>query len=482
MIVVDLDNSLVSTDTLWESILLIIKRNPLNALRVILWLAEGREVLKERIASLVVPNAALLPYNREVVDYLQQAKNAGQPIVLATAANRRIADAVAQHLGLFDHVLASSDGINLKGREKLVAIKEIADGKPFAYIGDSRADIPVWQEADKVVMVNPATSLAKKFQQQNPLLINSGQKNRIFIWIKALRVHQWAKNLLIFLPLIMAHRIFDLHLLVHGVLAFIAFSFCASSVYLLNDLLDLESDRAHSRKRFRPFAAGDLAIPHGLLAFVIFLSGGLAVGGYFLPKIFFLSLIAYLSLTTFYSFILKKLPVIDVFTLAGLYTFRIIAGAAAVSVPVSSWLLAFSMFFFLSLALMKRYTELISESPKMKKIAGRGYRADDNVLVLALGVASGYLSVLVYVLYVASEHVRNLYTQPAFLWLSVPLLLYWITRLWLITHRGDMHQDPIVFTIKDRVSLGVAVLVAGIFWLSAGSYGAGILNKLILMP
>lgn len=482
---VDLDGTLTVTDTLWESILLFIKQTPFGLLLLILWLFKGKEQFKALLARRVIPNPALLPYRKEVLAYLQRAHEAGQPLWLATAADQRIADGVAEHFGFFSGVLATNGRGNLAGKRKLQAIREKSVGKPFSYIGDAAVDLPVWQEASTAVMVNPEQGWVDQLSGATRVetIASRPERGALYNWMKALRVHQWSKNLLLLLPMLMAHRLTELNLYVNILTAFLAFSFCASAVYILNDLLDLESDRVHPTKKYRPFAAGTLSIPAGFIGMLVSLFLGLSLSLFFLPDLFVLAVFLYLLLTTAYSLYLKRRPVLDILTLAGLYTFRIMAGAIAVSVAVSSWLLAFSMFFFLSLALMKRYTDLLHLDEKANQaIAGRGFHRSDLDLVRSLGISCGYLAVLVFVLYISSDHVNKLYNQTAFLWLIAPLLLYWITRMWLMTHRGKMDHDPIVFTLKDRNSYFIGLLIAIILALAMFTNHLTFLNRLLLIP
>jgi len=279
--------------------------------------------------------------------------------------------------------------------------------------------------------------------------------------VRALRPHQWAKNVLVFVPLAGAHRLGEGERLRSVALAFAAFSLTASAVYVLNDLADLASDRLHPRKRSRPFASGALAPGVGKALVPALLAGAVAVA-LSLPHLFGLVLLGYWLATLAYSWGLKRRPVLDVLLLASLYTARLYAGGAASGVPVSEWLATFSMFLFLSLAFLKRAVELAG-GPVAP--GGRGYRAEDRGPIFAMGIGSGYLSVLVLALFVSSQETTRLYSHPVRLWLLCPLLLYWVSRVWLLARRGELDDDPVLFALRDPASWAVVVLAAGVVWL-----------------
>jgi 4-hydroxybenzoate polyprenyltransferase len=370
-------------------------------------------------------------------------------------------------LGVFNEVLSSNGQHNLAGRHKAdVLVARFGKGG-FDYAGNAPVDLAVWEQAQAAVVVQGSRDLAAKAAKVTRVEQTFGApKPSLKLWLKALRVHQWVKNVLVFLPLLAAHRVLDVLAITHAALAFLCFGLCASSVYLTNDLLDLPADRQHHRKRHRPFAAGSLPLVAGPIVATLLLLASFAIAA-LLPKQFVLMLASYFVLTTAYSFQLKRVVMLDVIVLALLYTSRIIAGAAAIAAPASFWLLAFSMFIFLSLAMIKRYTELLAAQKAGKiKASGRGYDVDDIPLVQSLGAASGYMSVLVLALYIDSTASSALYRHPHHLWLLCPVLLYWISRTWAIAHRGTMHDDPVVFAVRDKVSRVVLVL-AGIIVLTA---------------
>jgi 4-hydroxybenzoate polyprenyltransferase len=484
MLAIDLDNSLVATDTLWESTFLFLKYSFPRFFYLFLWLFRGKSYFKDRLALEVIPEPSLLPYRQDVLEYIDKVRASGIPIILATAANHRIANGVANYLGIFSSVLASDMDINLSGKNKLEAIRAKAGTQPFGYIGDSAIDIPIWDAANTAVLVDPSAGLSKRMKHHSEVMIISKVrwKTKMKAWLRCLRVHQWSKNFLLFIPALMAHRIFELSILKDLILAFISYSLTASSIYIINDILDLEADRQHTTKKNRPLSSGILSIKQALLIVPILLAASFLISFFTLSFLFSIILMLYIIFTAVYSLILKKKVIADVIMLSGLYTFRLIAGGIAVNILVSPWLLVFSMFIFLSLALMKRYTDLLVAEKEANQIKGRGYSTRDLEIVLASGIASGQLSLLVFALYVASDSVSFLYKQPDFLWLIIPCLFYWITRMWLRTHRGKMTDDPIVFTFRDFVSYIIAGIII-IIMLAASKLDNNSLPMLhLLMP
>lgn len=460
---VDLDGTLLATDALWESMLGLLKNKPMMVLYFPMWLLKGKAFFKQQVARQVELDPALLPYRNEVLSFLKVEKQSGTELVLASASDERIVKRVADHLGLFSAVLASDGITNLSGSNKLRALERHTGGRGFDYIGNSRQDLPLWKVAKHAILVGPSARLLRSAR-----LICSGERviapkiNSLSVIFRALRAHHWVKNVLLFVPLIMAHRTTDMALVLNGSLAFVAFSLCASSVYIINDLVDLESDRQHPNKRKRPFASGSLQIQTGIVLVPLLLAGALLIAALLLSPLFTALLSFYFVLTMAYSLYFRRTLLLDVLLLAGFYTVRILAGAVAVSVIVSPWLLTFSMFLFLSLAFLKRYTELrLMEENNQTHHSGRGYVLSDITMVQNIGSTSGYLSVLVLALYINSKEVVELYQHPWVLWLIGPCLLYWITRMWFLAHRGQMTDDPILFAVRDRKSyvVGFAVLV-----------------------
>ncbi|MCR4298136.1 MAG: UbiA family prenyltransferase [Gallionella sp.] len=450
---VDLDGTLVRTDLLVESWFALLKRNALLAFLAPVWLIAGKARLKHEIAHRVDLDVQSLPYDNAFLEYLQDQHRLGRQLVLTTASHEKYAKQVAEHLGIFNDVMASNGQTNFSGAEKhRLLVERFGDGG-FDYAGNSRADFEIFPHARRAILVNPESGVeqaAKKFGNvENVFCHDSGG---VAVYVRAMRPHQWVKNLLVFVPIAAAHEFGNLALLGQAIFAFVAFSLCASSVYLLNDLLDLPADRAHARKRSRPFASGAAYVKVGVALIPCLLAAAVGIAT-ILPKAFLAALAAYYVSTLAYSLWLKGKVLVDVLVLAGLYTLRILAGAAAVAIAPSFWLLAFSMFLFLSLAMVKRYSELLDRTGVDKKtVAGRGYEVTDLATVQSLGAAGGYCAVLVLALYINSDDVRINYTRPEMIWLLCPLLLYWISRMWQRAGRGQMHDDPIVFALKDRVS------------------------------
>lgn len=469
-LVVDLDGTLLRSDLLLESGLAFVRSQPARAFAPLLWLASGKAYLKERLALAYEFDAESMPYDPQVIALIQQARTQGRQIILATASHVLCAERVAAHLKLFDRVMATSGKSNLSAhakRDRLLS--EFGEGG-FDYVGNSRDDLPVWAAARRAYVVNPepgVESKARALGNVETVIASNGSFTKL--WARALRWHQWLKNLLIFVPLLASHQLAGTALLIDGAIAFVAFGLCASSVYLLNDLLDLPDDRYHPSKRQRPFAAGQLSIKAGLLVSPMLLLCAFACAYWLLPWQFTATLATYYAATLAYSVWLKRLMVVDVVTLAMLYTLRVMAGAFVFQLVLTFWMLAFSMFIFLSLALVKRYAELREARNKgdTERTRGRGYYADDLEMISSLGAASGYLSVMVLALYIQDQNTAALYRHPTIIWLACPLLLFWVSRIWMLTHRGEMHEDPVVFAVRDRVSLVVGVLFGLVFWLAA---------------
>ncbi len=458
---VDLDGTLLRTDALHESLAAALRRAPWIAPAIPFWLLRGRAWLKQRLAEHAALDPALLPYEASVLELVRAERARGRRIVLATASDRRIAEAVARHLGLFDEVLAS-DGIdNLKGERKARALEERFGKGAYDYVGDARDDRAAWGSARTayVCTARDADSAQRLACGAARVVVVQRAPPR-WALLRTLRMHQWAKNLLVFVPLVTAHRFYDEEALRSACLAFAAFCMASSGTYVVNDLLDLGHDRGHPSKRRRALAAGDLPLWAGAILAPLLLAMALALSQS-LPAPFQAGLAAYVAVAVAYSLWLKAIVLVDVFTLAGLYAVRILAGAAAIAVPVSQWLLVFSLFMFLSLALAKRYAELSGMSRvEGERAPGRGYVVADRTLVGLTGVVCGQLSALVFALYITSPDVRALYTRPLLLWSACPILLYWVARVWLLAYRDQLDEDPLVFALRDPVSLvlGFAML------------------------
>ncbi len=469
-LVVDLDGTLIRTDMLVESASQFLIQNPFQFFKSLLWLLRGKTVLKTELAERVALDPSALPYNADLLDWLRAEKQSGRRLVLATASHRVLAEQVAQHLNLFDEVLATDGKTNLKSNVKAQALIERFGEGGFDYVGNDWPDVQVWAKAHTAHVVDAPASLLSRAQAHGNVgqVFNSAMPSKLVAMLKAMRLHQWMKNLLVFVPLMAAHQYADASRDVLALMAFVIFSLTASSVYLLNDLVDVQDDRHHARKRHRPFASGALSLMMGWVSWPVLLLGAVVLSALLMPVLFSVSLGIYFVLTVAYSLQLKQLAVVDVLTLAALYTLRIIAGAAAIDVAVSFWLLLFSMFIFLSLALIKRYSELkvARDTGKTGALRGRGYEPDDLELVSSLGGSSGFIAVLVLALYIQDGQAAHLYATPQIIWLACPVMLFWISRAWLIAHRGLMHDDPIVFALKDKVSWGVGVFMVSVLVLA----------------
>ncbi len=462
---VDLDGTLINSDLLLESFLELIKHNLLMLFLAPFWLFGGKANLKHQIASRVELRADLLPYNVDLLTYLRAQKASGRKLVLISASNEKLVKAVAAHLDLFDEAIGSSAEVNCSGKRKLAKIKET--DPEFVYVADEKIDLEVWAEAYAAVPVNASASLQRQVAAITRIEDTFDHPGKGFRpYLKALRLHQWLKNTLVFLPLALAHQLVNPMLVLHTITAFLCFGLCASSVYVLNDLLDLPSDRQHRSKNKRPFAAGDVPLLHGLLISPVLLICAFSLA-LLLPTAFILVLAFYYLCTGLYSFRLKRIMLVDVIVLATLYTIRIISGAAAISIVPSFWLLAFSMFLFFSLAVVKRYTELdYLRTAGISQSEGRGYYAQDLSIMAIFGVASAFLSVMVFALYINNEETSGQYLTPEALWLICPLLLYMVTRIWLLAARGQIEEDPIVFALKDRISQIVTLVCGLLLWLA----------------
>lgn len=445
---VDLDGSLLSTDTLWEGLVKLLLKKPYMVFHVIVWIFAGKATLKANVAKHSGACASDWPIRQEVLDYITKAKQQGRLVYLATGACEKTACDIAQHLGVFDGVFHSDDQTNLTARKKRDRLVLEFGDSGFDYVGNSKDDIVVFESARCGIVVAPDQA-ARQWQVQtrgDEIATKPTKTTAIF---KAIRVHQWLKNTLIFVPMMLDLGNFSLALLGSAILAFFSFSFFASSVYIINDLSDLKSDRAHARKRFRPLASGDISIPVALATWAALLCASFSLA-FLLPIEFVGVLLIYCVVTAAYTFVLKRKLLVDVFTLAGLYTLRIIAGAMALDIHLSYWLLAFSIFFFLSLALVKRFVELLEqERTGTDLVAGRGYMGLDTAMIAQGGIASAFASALVLSLYIDSDAVFAHYDNPWMIWGIVPLVLYLQLRIWILAGRGMVHEDPIVFIMRD---------------------------------
>ncbi len=460
VLAVDLDGTLLQSDMLLETFWAALARDWRTGLGALQALARGKAALKAYLAGISDVDVASLPYNADVIDHVRAARDSGQRTALVTASNQMLADRIAAHVDVFDEVFGSDDQTNLKGDHKAAFLTRTYGHGGFVYMGDAQADLPVWRAAAQAITVNAPTQLraAAEAASARPALHLGGAAPALPGLVRAMRPHQWLKNLLVFVPMLAAHDLSGTTILA-TLLAFLAFSLVASSVYLLNDLLDLAADRAHPRKRLRPFASGEVPLIRGTLWAPGLLAAGVLIAAS-VGWLFLLTMVLYYVTTLAYSFGIKRRAVIDICALAGLYTLRIVAGGAATGIPLSVWLLAFSIFFFFALAAVKRQAELVDGLAAGRASAsGRAYEVGDLPLVSQMALSSGYVSVLVMALYLNSPTVQTLYPNPAPLWGICLILLYWLSRVVMKTHRGVMHDDPVVFAVKDRVSLVCGVLI-----------------------
>jgi 4-hydroxybenzoate polyprenyltransferase len=461
-LVIDLDGTLLKTDLLYESFFGAIAAGNAKPVCFACEFCRGRAALKQHLAGECTLDYATLPYDPEVLALVVRARKEGRNVYLATASHETHARAIADHLGIFDGVFASDGLVNLKGARKAAKLVECFGARGFEYCGNSSDDLPVWAQSARAYTIRTRPSVRNKLIS---IVSNVEHLATPYAsarpWFKALRVHQYAKNLLLFVPMFTAHR-FDLWTFFHALLGVVAFSLCASSVYLLNDLVDLKADRVHPSKRRRPFASGELPIKAGLFLIPVLFVLAVVVSA-FISLNFILCLLGYFVLTTAYTFALKKKMIVDVIVLATLYTVRIIAGGIATDVVVSQWLLMFAIFVFTSLALMKRYVELSARlENNLPDPENRNYKTSDLHIVATLAAASGVNSVTIFALYLSSPAVAAAYSRPGALWLICPILLYWFARAVMMAHRRTMDDDPVVFALKDRVSLIAIVSIVAL--------------------
>jgi len=465
---VDCDGTFLRTDLLHEAVLNILKRRPWMIVAMVGWLLAGKSAFKSRVAAEAGLTMDAMPAHEDVLALIAEARASGRPVVLATAADRAHAEALAAHFDVFDAIVSSGDGLNLSSHAKAAELERRFGQAGFDYVGNAAADLAVWGRSRRSYVVAPSRGLLGAIRSRGLVVDAVGKRDgKLRYVIKALRPHQWMKNLLVLLPPLAGHQLRP-EILGTVLLAFVSFSLCASAVYVTNDLLDLDSDRRHARKRNRPFASGRLSIRAGLAMVPLLFAGSIAVALAVNP-LFLLVLLLYAAMTSAYSFRLKQQVIVDVILLAMLYTMRILGGSAATYVPPSFWLLAFSMFLFFSLALVKRYSELLPmvAAGKADTLAGRGYRASDLPVLMATGVSSGMSAVMVLAFYLDDAKTRAMYPSTKVILLAPVLILYWVARLWMKTHRDEMHEDPVLFAAKDWQTLVIAVILGGLFVLAS---------------
>jgi 4-hydroxybenzoate polyprenyltransferase len=467
-LVVDLDGTLLRTDLLFESVLRLVKQKPWLTPLIPFWLLRGRAHLKRKISQLIRVDVSLLPLHDEVLAWLRDEKARGRRLVLATASDHEQACSVVQPLRLFDTVLGSDGQRNLKGQHKLGKIVETC-GEKFDYAGNSRSDLAIWRGCQAAVVVNAPGRLESAARHTaNVVRVFPRSFSALREALHAMRCHQWVKNLLVFVPAITSHTIFEAPVAAKAALAFVSFGFCASAAYILNDLLDLEDDRRHPTNKKRPFASGRMSIGSGILLAIGCVAASAATAS-FISRSLVAALIIYLALTSLYSFYLKRMVVLDVLILALLYTLRVVAGSVATGIVLSPWLLSFAFFLFLGLAFSKRAADLVQHRQNGRNVLpGRGYLTIDLDAVCIAGMCSGFLSALVLALYISSDSVQWLYRRPALLWGLQPILLYYLTRLWIVCRRGELTEDPIAYAFREpstygAAALAVAVLLAATF-------------------
>lgn len=453
-LVLDLDGTLIRTDLLVEGIVTAFFKRPLALIAALPLALVNRAKFKHRIAAIVDIDTDSLPVNSDLVAYAEREQQKGREIHLYTAASQSLAESVARRFGFFSSVVGSSETVNLKSNRKRDALVERFPGG-FVYAGDAHADLSVWQASDAAVLVDTSTYVQRavvasgKTVEATFTTVESPLKS----WRKALRLHQWAKNLLVFVPLLLSHQYFDIPVVLECVAAFFIFSVSASGTYILNDLSDLSADRRHKIKYKRPFAAGKLNLLAGLSVSILLITGGLAVST-LISAGFCVALSAYLFVTLCYSFGLKKIPLLDVMILAILFTLRLVMGTEASDAGYSEWLLTFSMFFFLSLSMAKRFVEVDAKSDSPDgAISGRGYRRDDRSFISTMGQAAGVASILILVLFLRDDAFKvDIYHNKLFLWGIPVFMALFLGRLWLLATRKELNQDPVAFAVKDQIS------------------------------
>ena len=458
---VDLDGTLIKTDLLYESFWSAFANDLLIPFKALFALLKGKAFLKEMLFNSSSLDIKSLPYNHEVIKYISSHRSNGGKVALVTASNEKLAKIISKNLNLFDQVYGSSSILNLKGLAKAKLQKKIFGEGNFDYIGNSVADLQSWRISNKAITFNASELVRSKCELCNINTIHLFKKSDcsfLTSFIKEIRPYQWVKNILVFIPLIAAQS-FDSTSIYHAFLAFIAFSSTASSLYILNDLLDIKADRNHPKKCKRPLAAGDLSFSIGFILGIFLLLIGL-IFGFIIGGSFPIILLFYYSITFFYSINLKKKALVDIFVLSGLYTIRLQAGGIATNIQISFWLLAFSIFIFLSLAAIKRQSELVDLINRGKNsLENRDYKINDLNFIRTLAISSGMISSLVMALYIKSPKVLDNYSNPKFLWISCCIFLFWIIRVCFKTERGEMEYDPIIFALKDRTSKFIFLMI-----------------------
>ena len=451
---VDLDGTLIAGDVLHEQFLKLLFRRPLLLLSLLFTLRRGKAVFKRRVVSLMPPLAVALPFRKPFLDWLQGQRQAGRPLHLVTASDQHVADAVAAHLGIFDSATGSDGATNLRGAAKGRSLRARFPGG-FAYAGDSSADLDVWAMADQVVLVNASAATASKVRTRGWPVLAEFARSRPGLkdWLGAIRLHQWSKNALLLLPLLLGHRFGDPQATLRVLAAMLILSVVASGTYILNDLADLEADRLHASKYRRPFASGRIPPITGLLAGVALIGGGLGCAAWLAWSCLVLVAI-YVAISLTYSLRLKSVPFLDTSIIAALFTLRLVLGIEMARVLYSPWLISFAAFFFLSLALAKRHVEVMQAADgSSASLARRGYLPEDWPLTLAFGVAAAFASLQIMILFVADDaRPSHLYGHPYRLYLLPSGIALWLMRVWFLAHRKRLAHDPVIFALRDPVS------------------------------
>jgi len=462
---VDLDGTLIRTDVMFESIVILLRDNPLNFFFIIFWLIKGRYYLKEKLIEKTKLDPNKIPINEEIIEYLKVEQKNGRKILLVTAAMQEIANLYADYFGIFDEAVGSKDGINLVGKNKASYLVNRFGEGGFDYIGDSKKDLYIWKHSRNSYIVNQTKNIIDKVKKDSNVLKiwNLIPEKKITLFFKQIRAYQWVKNLLIFLPIILSHSL-NLQDYILSFLAFVSFSFLSSSIYLINDIYDLDSDRIHPEKKYRPFASGHLNLLFVLTTSIILFLLSFVIA-LFINLSFLFSLFIYLIFSLLYTYSFKKIPILDIVILSFLFTIRIYAGSFATNIAISEWLFSFSIFFFLSLSSLKRYIELIKMNDNYI-LSGRAYTKEDRNFIKNIGVSTGLISILVYVLYINSSKVYSLYSNPEYLYFILLILIYWLLRLWFYSDKKILIYDPIIYILKDKVSY-ILLLLSIILFLFA---------------
>ncbi|WP_284163564.1 UbiA family prenyltransferase [Frigidibacter sp. SD6-1] len=463
-LVLDVDGTFLKTDMLWECFWAGLGRHPLATLKAALRHFSSPAMLKAELAALAGIRTDLLPVNPEVAELALNSRVAGREVILASGSDESLVRRLAAEYGLSDRVFASDGQTNLVSRAKAAALTAALGEGGFDYAGNEARDMAIWEKSDHALIIGH-TSSARALAAQGRNVVELSRPHRPAALLKALRPHQWVKNALLILPMIAAHR-FDLATLIPILWAIAAFSAAASSIYIVNDLLDLEADRLHPTKKNRPFASGTVPIQWGMVAFLILASAALGIAAA-LNVGFLAVVVLYMVTSLAYSLKLKRMRWVDVATLAALYTIRVIAGAAAAQVYVSIYMLIFIFPIFITLGCVKRLTELTLATSD-ERLPGRGYGRPDRgdlLNVAGLGTAG---ALLIFFLYSLSAQGRELYPTTWILWLAMIPMAVWLVRMVLLGWFGKQDYDPIVFAMRDKFGIGLLMIILSLMFWAAG--------------